>query len=68
MSLEYVANLKRGEEIKVLRVDISKEVSSLKSLIDFKKIIGIVHGNEKEFELIRWHCSKSRRDVVSRAT
>ena len=53
LSLEYVANLKRGEEIKVLRVDISKEVSSLKSLIDFKKIIGIVHGNEKEFELIR---------------
>ena len=52
-SSEYIANLKRGEDIKVLRIEIGKEISLLKGLVDFKKIIGIVHGNEREFDLIR---------------
>jgi predicted nucleic acid-binding Zn-ribbon protein len=53
LSLEYIANLKRGEDIKVLRMRLEKEIYLLKGLVDFKKIIGIVHGNEKEFGLIR---------------
>lgn len=53
LSSEHIANLKRGEDIKVIRKRIEREISLLKSLVDFKKIIGIVHGNEKEFGLIK---------------
>lgn len=50
---EYVANVKMGEGIKILRSDIEKEISLLRGLVDFKKIIGIVHGNVREFDLIK---------------
>lgn len=53
LSSEYVANLKKGEDIVALRKRIEREVFLLKGLVDFKKIVGIVHGNEKEFGLIK---------------
>ena len=56
-SSEYASNLKTGEEIKALKVGLDKEVIKLKNIIDFKKLTGIVHTNEREFGIVKSHNS-----------
>jgi len=52
-SPEYVANLKKGEEIELLKKGLDKEVEKLKRMIDFKKLVGIVHANPRELEIVK---------------
>jgi len=52
-SVEYVSGLKVVEEIGVLSNRIGKEVLKLKGFVDFKKLIGIVHVNEKELGVVK---------------
>jgi predicted nucleic acid-binding Zn-ribbon protein len=52
-SSEYVSYLKLKEEVVVLSGRVEREVLKLKGLIDFKKLIGIVHGNSRELEVAK---------------
>ncbi len=52
-SPEHILNLKTKEKVRRLEVRLNNEISKLKELIDFKKLIGIVHSNQKEMEIAK---------------
>lgn len=52
-SSEYTSGLKARDEIKNLRIDLDSEISRLKGLIDFKRLISIVHSNQKELGIVK---------------
>jgi len=53
VSSEYVAYLKLKDKVGVLSGRIEKEVLKLKGMIDFKKLIGIVHGDARELGVVK---------------
>jgi hypothetical protein len=52
-SSEYVSNLKIEAEIKNLQIGLDNEVGKLKEMIDFKKLTGVVHKNERELRIVK---------------
>jgi hypothetical protein len=52
-SSEYVLRLKMKEEIGVLEVGLNSEIVKLKNLVDFKKLIGIVHSSERDLRIVK---------------
>ena len=49
----YVAGLKVKKEVADLERDIEANIVKLKGFIDFKKLIGIVHTNKRELEIVK---------------
>jgi len=52
-SAEYVSGLKVVEEVKAFEARLDKEIVRLKEMIDFKKLIGIVHSNARELSVVK---------------
>ena len=52
-SSEYISNLETEEKIKFLRTSLNNEIVKLKDAIDFKKLTGIIHTNEKELGIVK---------------
>ena len=52
-SSEHVSNLKMRDEIKMLEDELNNEIGKLKGLVDFKRLIGIVHSNERELGIVK---------------
>jgi hypothetical protein len=52
-SSEYISNLTVKEKVRVFEVKLNDEIAKLKNLVDFKKLIGIVHVNEKELKVVK---------------
>ncbi len=52
-SVEYVGYLKARDEVGVLSGRIEREVMKLKGMIDFKRLVGVVHSNEKELGAVK---------------
>jgi len=50
---KYVSRLKIVGEIDGLRAGIDSEIGRLKGLIDFKKLIGIIHSNDRELGIVK---------------
>ncbi|MBU3923367.1 MAG: hypothetical protein KJ592_00455 [Nanoarchaeota archaeon] len=52
-SSEYVSNLRLKDEVGRLEKKLGAEIVRLRGLIDFKKLVGIVHVNEREFGIVK---------------
>ena len=52
-SSEYISNLETKREVGVFEGELNVEIVKLKGLIDFKWLIGIVHGNSKELDVVK---------------
>jgi hypothetical protein len=52
-SEEYASRLKVAEEVEGFERGFNAEIVKLKGMIDFKRLIGIVHSNERELGIVK---------------